>query len=133
MASDARALVLGRVRAAIGDETADASAVRAEWDGIARGYIRQAGLGREEILERLVDRLHDYDAQVLRVGRDGVRDGAARMLAARGVRRMVVPAGLRAEWLPDGVEFLVDEGMSAAELDAMDGVMTASTLAIAET
>jgi L-lactate dehydrogenase complex protein LldG len=133
MASDARAVVLGRVRAAIGGEAADASAVRAEWDGIARGYVRQAGLGREEILERLVGRLHDYDAQVLRVGRDGVRDGAAQMLAARGVRRMVIPAGLRAEWMPDGFEFVVDEGMAAAELDAVDGVMTASTLAIAET
>ncbi len=133
MASDARAVVLGRVRAAIGGEVADASAVRVEWDGIARGYVRQAGLGREEIVARLVGRLHDYDAQVLQVRRDGVRDGAARMLAARGVRRMVVPAGLRAEWMPDGFEFVVDEGMAATELDAVDGVMTASTLAIAET
>jgi L-lactate dehydrogenase complex protein LldG len=133
MAGDARSVVLGRVRAAIGGEAADASAVRAEWDGIARGYVRQAGLGREEILERLVDRLCDYDAQVLRVKRDGVKDGATQMLAIRGVRRMVVPAGLRAEWLPDGFEFVVDEGMGAAELDAVDGVMTASTLAIAET
>ena len=49
------------------------------------------------------------------------------------MRRMVVPAGLAAEWLPVGVEFVVDEGMAAAELDGVDGVMTASTLAIAET
>ena len=55
------------------------------------------------------------------------------MLAERGVRRMVVPAGLAAEWLPDGVEFVVDEGLTAAELDAVDGVMTGATLAIAET
>jgi L-lactate dehydrogenase complex protein LldG len=133
MASDARAVVLGRVRAAIGGEAADAAAVRWEWAGIARSYVRQAGLGREEILERLVGRLHDYDAQVLRVELDGVRDGAAQMLAARGVRRMVVPAGLRAEWMPDGIEFVVDEGLAATALDAVDGVMTASTLAIAET
>jgi L-lactate dehydrogenase complex protein LldG len=133
MASDARAVVFGRIRAGIGGDVADAAQVRAEWDGIERDYVRQAGLGREEIVERLVDRLHDYDAQVLRVSRNGVREGAAQMLAARGVRRMVIPAGLPAEWLPDGVEFLVDEGMSAAELDAVDGVMTASTLAIAET
>jgi L-lactate dehydrogenase complex protein LldG len=133
MGSDARAVVLGRVRAAIGGEGADASAVRVEWDGIARSYVRRGGLTRAEIVERLVDRLYDYDAQVLRVGRDGVRDGAARMLAARGVKRMVIPAGLRAEWLPDGFEFFVDGGMAAADLDAVDGVMTASTLAIAET
>ena len=133
MASDARAVVLGRVRAAIGGGAADAAAVRVEWEGIARSYVRQAGLGREEILERLVDRLHDYDAQVLRVELDGVRDGAAQMLAARGVRRMVIPVGVPASWLPEVVLFVVDEGMAAEELDAVDGVMTASTLAIAET
>jgi L-lactate dehydrogenase complex protein LldG len=41
--------------------------------------------------------------------------------------------GLRLEWLPGGVEFVVDEGLSAAELDGFDGVMTGATLAIAET
>jgi L-lactate dehydrogenase complex protein LldG len=55
------------------------------------------------------------------------------MLAERKVRRMVVPAGLAAEWLPGGVEFVVDEGLPAAELDRVDGVMTGATLAIAET
>ena len=133
MGSDARAVVLGRVRAAIGGGAADAAVVQTEWDGIARSYAREAGLGREEIVERLVDRLHDYDAQVLRVGKDGVKEGAARMLAARGMRRMVVPACLPAAWLPEGVQFVVDDGMTAEELDAVDGVMTACTLAIAET
>ena len=56
-----------------------------------------------------------------------------RVLGERGIRRMVVPVGLAAEWLPAGFEFVVDEGMSAAELDGVDGVMTGSTVAIAET
>ena len=46
---------------------------------------------------------------------------------------MVVPAGLAPEWLPGGVEFVVDEGLSAGELNGFDGVMTGATLAIAET
>jgi L-lactate dehydrogenase complex protein LldG len=54
------------------------------------------------------------------------------------MRRIVMPAGLPVEWLPtssgeSGVKFVVDEGLSAAELDRMDGVMTGATLAIAET
>jgi len=55
------------------------------------------------------------------------------MLGERKVRRMVVPAGLAAEWLPGGVEFVVDAGLAAVELDAVDGVMSGATLAIAET
>src|ERR1700730_235423 len=46
---------------------------------------------------------------------------------------MVVPGGIAAEWLPTGFEFVVDEGLSATELDGVDGVMTGSTVAIAET
>jgi L-lactate dehydrogenase complex protein LldG len=85
------------------------------------------------VLELLEDRLRDYDARVVRVGYSEVAAGAARMLGERGVRRMVVPVGLAAEWLPTGFEFVVDEGLAAAELDAVDGVMTGATLAIAET
>jgi L-lactate dehydrogenase complex protein LldG len=85
------------------------------------------------VLELLADRLRDYDARVVRAGHSEVVAAAARMLAERKVRRMVVPTGLAAEWLPGGVEFVVDEGLSAAELDRVDGVMTGATLAIAET
>jgi len=84
-------------------------------------------------LELLEDRLRDYDAHVVRVGRGDVAANVAAMLQARGKRRMVVPAGLAADWLPAGFEFVVDEGMSAAELDGFEGVMTGSTVAIAET
>jgi L-lactate dehydrogenase complex protein LldG len=79
------------------------------------------------------DRLRDYDAHVIRVGQGEVMATAAGMLGERKVQRIVVPAGLAVEWLPGGVEFVVDEGLSAAELDRVDGVMTGATLAIAET
>jgi L-lactate dehydrogenase complex protein LldG len=46
---------------------------------------------------------------------------------------MVIPSRLAEEWLPDEVEFVLDEGLAAVELDRVDGVMTGATLAIAET
>jgi L-lactate dehydrogenase complex protein LldG len=85
------------------------------------------------VLELLEDRLLDYDARVVRAGPAEVAAAAGRMLGDRKFRRMVVPRGVAAEWLPGGVEFVVDEGLAAAELDAVDGVMTGATLAIAET
>jgi L-lactate dehydrogenase complex protein LldG len=42
-------------------------------------------------------------------------------------------AGVSEGVLPEGFEFVVDEGLSAAELDGFEGVVTASTVAIAET
>jgi L-lactate dehydrogenase complex protein LldG len=85
------------------------------------------------VLELLEDRLRDYDARVVRVGHTEVAAAAARMLEERKAKRMVVPAGLAPEWLPTRVQFVVDDGLPAAKLDRVDGVMTGATLAIAET
>jgi L-lactate dehydrogenase complex protein LldG len=93
-------------------------------------------MGREEILEMLEDRLRDYDATVVRVRAGDATAAIGRMLQERGKRRLVVPIGLSealAEPLPDGFEFLMDEGLAAAKLDGFDGVVTGSTVAIAET
>ena len=128
----ARTEMLRRIRAAKGGAS-DGATARVEWEGLARGYRRAATRGREAVLELLEDRLRDYDAHVVRVGRADVAANVAVMLEARGKRRIVVPAGLAADWLPAGFEFVVDEGMSAAELDGFEGVMTGSTVAIAET
>src|ERR1700687_4789506 len=103
----ARAEVLRRIREAKGG-VARVEAVRAGWSAIERRYRREATRRREAMLELLGDRLRDYDARVVRAGHSEVEAGAARMLGERKVRRMVVPAGLAAEWLPGGVEFVVD-------------------------
>ena len=128
--------VLRRIRAAIGEAPADAEAIRAEWEALPRDYKRTASLEREAILELLEDRLRDYDASVARVKAGEVSAQIGRFLAERGKRRLVVPAGLTealGESLPAGFEFAVDEGMTNAELDTFEGVVTASTVAIAET
>ena len=128
--------MLRRIRRAKGgasDGASDGAAARAEWETLARRYRRSATRGREGLLELLEDRLRDYDAHVVRVGRAEVAATVSKMLAERGKRRMVIPAGLAAEWLPAGFDFVVDEGLSAAELDGFEGVMTGSTVAIAET
>jgi L-lactate dehydrogenase complex protein LldG len=137
MEIEARAEVLRRVRAAIGPGAgAGASAVAEEWSAIPRRYKRAASMGREEILEMLEDRLRDYDATVVRVRAGDATAAIGSMLRERGKRRLVVPIGLSealAEPLPGGFEFLMDEGLAAAELDGFDGVVTGATVAIAET
>jgi L-lactate dehydrogenase complex protein LldG len=130
--NSSRAEILRRIRAATGGGSS-AEAVRAGWDSIERRYKRAAARTREVTLDLLEDRLRDYDALVMRVEEAEVAGAVAKMMRDRGVRRLVVPSGLRAEWLPGGFEFVVDDGLSAAELDGMDGVMTGATVAIAET
>jgi L-lactate dehydrogenase complex protein LldG len=132
MAVTAREEILRRIRAAKGG-VATAEAARAGWKAVERKYRQLATRPREVILELLIDRLRDYDARVVRAVHVDVSTAAAKMLGERKAKRMVVPRGLAAEWLPGGVEFVVDDGLPAAELNRVDGVMTGATLAIAET
>jgi len=84
----------------------------------------------------LEDRLRDYDASVVRVKAGEVGAEIARFWPTAAKRRMVVPKGLAeaiGESLPAGIEFVVDDGLTVAELDTFEGVVTASTVAIAET
>jgi L-lactate dehydrogenase complex protein LldG len=54
-------------------------------------------------------------------------------LAARGVRTLVVPADLPDGWAPPGLRLLRDPGLSNAEIESGDGVLTAAALGIAQT
>ncbi len=140
--SSARTEVLRRIRAALGDvphtdEPAGETMIHAEWESLPRAYIRSATRSREMVLELLEERLRDYDATVIRAQSGSVSATIARMLSARNLRRLVVPAGLAeaiGESLPAGFHFVIDTGFSPTELDAFDGTSSPpSTLAIAET
>jgi L-lactate dehydrogenase complex protein LldG len=128
--------VLQRIRAAIGSPSSSAAAIEVEWQAVPRNYKRTASLARASVLELLEDRLRDYDANVTRAKASEVAKEIARILAERGKGHLVVPAGLAealGEPLPSGFEFVVDNGFTPAELDGFEGVVTASTAAIAET
>jgi len=132
MAIDARNEILARVRAAIGG-AASAERATKEWLALPRDYRRGSSHTELELIEQLIDRLHDYDAHVVEVGRAELPATVLRLLEARGLPRMVVPVGLASGILPTGYEFALDTGLSAVELDRCEGVLTEAALAIAET
>ncbi|MFI7040170.1 lactate utilization protein C [Microbispora rosea] len=81
------------------------------------------------------ERVRDYRAVVHLVDEPGVAERVALSLAARGARRVVVPAGFPAPWLAaaDAEAVADDPPLSAADLGAADGVLTTCAVAIAET
>jgi len=130
--SDARRIVLSRIRSALLPQAKHGGAAEA-WAGIPRDYRRDSTLSGGALLELFTERLRDYDAQVLRSEPDGIVEAIARMFRARGVGRMLVPGGFPGEWLPDGFEYAHDEELSIGGLDSCPGVITTCTLGIAET
>lgn len=122
---NAREEVLSRIRAALADNPPAAPA--------PRGY-RAAGTAVAD-LARFADRVSDYHATVLLAEPDDVAARISAALVAGGIRRVVVPAGFPGEWLGGIAAELVadDPPLTAAELDAVDGVLTTCAAAIAET
>ena len=111
----AREEILGRIRGSLNDVP---DAERPEDVAVARDYRRSGARTRAQLVDHLAERVADY---------------AARVRAEMGLRRVVVPAGLPGGWRPRDVELTEDAGLSATELDAVDGAVTGCAVAIAET
>jgi L-lactate dehydrogenase complex protein LldG len=127
--SNARDEILGRIRGALADVPASERPVDVP---VPRAYSRCDGSARDALVERFVERVAEYKAHVRRVRAPELPAAIAAALAARGVRRLVVPPGLPYE-PPAAVEVLSDRDLSYEQLDASDGVLTSCALGIAQT
>jgi L-lactate dehydrogenase complex protein LldG len=116
----ARDVVLSRIRAAVGE-----GGPRVE---VPREYRRG---GAQADLELLVDRLVDYRAEVHRCAVTDIASVIGKIVP--GDAALVVPPELPPEWLPPTVEAQPDDGLAADRIAAADGVVTAATVAVAET
>jgi L-lactate dehydrogenase complex protein LldG len=118
--SDAREVVLGRIRAALADRPQPSAAVPPA-----------ASPAPADPVALFAERAGEYRAAVRRVDQAGVAALVAEICAAHGARRLAVPQDLPKAWLPAGVETIGDATVPA--LDRVDGVLTGCAAAIAET
>jgi L-lactate dehydrogenase complex protein LldG len=123
-----RGEILARIRAALAGSRPDDPGRPA-----GRAYRTAGELTGEPLLDLLAERLADYRAVVGRASLAGLAAAVGAALARRGARRIVVPPGLDLPALPDGIIAVPDSGLSAAELDGFDAVLTGAAVAIAET
>jgi L-lactate dehydrogenase complex protein LldG len=121
--SAARDEILARIRRALADVPAG------DDREVPRGY-RTA---QDASLDTFVDRLRDYGASVHLVEPAGVAAAVAGACRERGVERIAVPPGFPPEWRPEGVDVVVDDGLSPSELEEIGAAATAAALGIAET
>ncbi|MFJ7263598.1 lactate utilization protein C [Streptomyces globosus] len=125
-----RDVILARIRRA-----GAARATGAE-PPIPRDYLRVHGERTPaEAADLLAANLGEYRAHVHRTTADGLPALLARLLARRGARTVLVPAGLPPHWLAETAAGQVPDraGATPYELDAVDSVVTGCALAVAET
>jgi L-lactate dehydrogenase complex protein LldG len=131
----AREDVLGRIRSALRDVPREETS---EGFPVPRDYRRHREHPEGDV-ERFSERVADYKATVEQVPPGGVAAAVDAVLRRVGATRVGVPAGLPEEWAVAGdggvtlVPDTVEEPLSVADLDALDAVVTGSTVGIAET
>jgi L-lactate dehydrogenase complex protein LldG len=126
----ARSLILGRIRDILGKRSEPSEA---GYRRIPRDYRDSGILTFEACVALLVDRLQHYQVGVHRCDPPDLPGTIAAALLARGRKHLVVPSDIDRDWLPPAAEFRPDEGLSYSDLNGCGGVLTACSLAIANT
>src|ERR1700683_4425476 len=151
---DSRQQVLSNIRAATRNSAATAGDAAGAYSAIERAYVRRGSMSAGARLERMAERLREYDAEVVECRPEGLATaveaqlkggGRGRVvlpagrataieaqLKASGRRTFVAPEGLPADWLAPGFDWKIDGGLTVDEIERADGVVTACSCGVAE-
>ena len=126
--SISRQAILDRVRKATGG----APDVAGRYSELNRSYVRAGKLNAEERIALMIERLREYDAEVVEAAPASLAQAIREQLTVSGRHRFVASAGLPAEWLAGGFEWKIDHGLSTEEIEQTEGVVTAAFCGIAD-
>ena len=130
--SNARERILQRIQTALNDGSPTEH--QPANDVVLRNYRQRDEAPADDIINRFIERVTEYKAQVRRVEEGQLATAIAEALAARGVERLVISADLPKAWLPATITLLRDAGdLSYEILDSSHGVLTGCALGIAQT
>jgi L-lactate dehydrogenase complex protein LldG len=88
---------------------------------------------RAQTVACFCERVADYHAEVRQVSAPQLADAIAAACRAHGARSLVIAPALPTDWRPSEFELVEDLDLTPRELDALDGVLTGCTVAVAET
>jgi L-lactate dehydrogenase complex protein LldG len=127
----AREAILDRIRTALPGEPQDPAHSHAR---IARGFDRSGTLDRHACLDLFIDRLVDYDTEIVQIESEaGLSAAIAEALRHAAEDRVVVAPEFPAAWLPSGFEIAADKELTTEALDAAQAVITPCEAAVAST
>jgi iron-sulfur cluster protein len=121
--ADAKSAILARIHAALKDGV--------EAVEVPRDYRQTSDEPRTSVIARFSDRVGEYRATVRSATRDELKTVIEELCREAGAERLAVPRDLPEAWRPG--KAVEDTGLSAVELDTLDGALTGCALAIAET
>lgn len=130
--ADSRQNVLDRIRTATPSAAPNRTALEESYAAIPRTYVQHGELSVEERVALMIERLREYDAEVIETAPEDLHNAIAAQLAASGRQTFVAPAGLPAAWMPCGFDWKIDRDLTPAEIEQAEGVVTAAFCGIAD-
>ncbi|MGB0065509.1 MAG: LUD domain-containing protein [Terracidiphilus sp.] len=130
-----RQKVLASIRTSVPTAAADREQ---SYASIPRSYTRAGALANKARIALMIERLREYDAEVVECAPDDLGAAIRSQIAAGSRRRLIVPPEISAAGLIpatpnlDGLELIADRGLSTAEIEQAAGVVTEAFCGIAE-
>ena len=127
-----RQRILDSIAAATRPVAKDAAQLAEAYAALPRGYARIGRLSAEACVELMIERLREYDAEVVECTPDQLPEAIATQLRSSGRHIFAAPAGLPAEWYAEGFNWKIDGGLETAEIEKAEGVVTAAFCGVAD-
>jgi L-lactate dehydrogenase complex protein LldG len=124
----AREEILSRIRTALPGDPLDPAASHAS---IPRLYNRTGTLTPEARLDLFIDRLVDYDTEIIPI--ETAAEIPAAIIQAAHEERLIAPQDFPVEWLPATLAIALDDDLTTSEIDNAQAVLTTCEVAIAST
>jgi L-lactate dehydrogenase complex protein LldG len=136
--TSSRKQVLGRIRAATRNPGVTSEEAAERYGRLARDYRARGESPVRACQELFIERLCEYDAEVVECTPDELPATIAMQIEASGKRRFIAPSGVPNAWLVTaawqitGFECDIDHGLTASEIEQAEGVMTGAFCGIAD-
>jgi L-lactate dehydrogenase complex protein LldG len=127
-----RQKIMDRIQAATPSAAKGHSALEESYAAIPREYVQHGELNAEDRVALMIERLREYDADVVETTTENLPEAIAAQLKASGHHTFVAPAGLPPAWMEPGFDWKIDRELTASEIEQAEGVVTASFCGIAD-
>jgi L-lactate dehydrogenase complex protein LldG len=127
----AREEILARIRTALPGEP---TSIEASHAAISRNYTRTGQLDRQACIDLFIDRLVDYDTEVIQLPDEArIAQSVEDALRSASEKNLIVPETFPPQWLPAGVSVTIDDHCTSDQIEHMQAVLTTCEAAVAAT
>ena len=130
--TSSRQQVLGRIRAAGQNPAATPEEAAERYGRLPRDYRMRGELTVRACQDLFVERLREYDAEVVECAPAELGTTITGQLESSGRHIFVAPTGLPGAWQINGFEWNIDHNLPAEEIEKAEGVVTGCFCGVAD-